>query len=164
MNIFKKIRIGHMLSRKTTFRVMIEETPFNKKVCEYYYKILPKKGFIMSEIDGTFTSWCNPKRITKIGFADEKEFYADDSPTALVTYYQLSPKVCERCLKNEKCKTYSNYIDEKIKRTVWGKCLKERCEKYQNLIDQEIKHKKEICGELIKQGIARENCLKEGLE
>jgi len=112
MNIFKKIKIRHILSRKSTFRVIIEETPFNKDICNYYYKMLPKKGFIKSErIYGEFTSWCNPDRITKIGFTDEKELYADNSPTTLVTYYGLSSKVCERCLENKKCKKYSDFLE-----------------------------------------------------
>ena len=114
MNIFKKIKIRHILSRKSTFRITIKETKYNKDICNYYYKMLPKKGFIKSErIYYEITSWCNPDRITNIEFKDRKEFYADDSPTVLESYYGLSHKVCERCLENKKCKKYKYFLERR---------------------------------------------------
>lgn len=92
MNILKKIRTRYILSRKSTFRIIIEENEYNKEIREYYYKILPKRGFIKSKINGKFTYWCNPDRITNIEFKNREEFYADDSPTI---------KVCEECLEKK---------------------------------------------------------------
>ena len=112
MNIFEKIKHRYYLSRKSTFRVIITETKYNKEICNYYYKILPKKGFIKSERNyGKFTAWCNPDRITNIEFKDENEIYADNSPTMLESYHGLSSRVCERCLEKTKCEKYKYFLE-----------------------------------------------------
>lgn len=112
MNIFERIKHRYYLSRKSTFRVEITETKCNKEICNYYYKILPKKGFIKSErIYGKFTAWCNPDRITNIDFRDREEFYADNSLTIVESYHGLSNKVCEKCLEKTNCKKYKYFLE-----------------------------------------------------
>lgn len=95
MNIFDKIKIRRMLSKKDTYQITIDNRKCNKDILKYYYKIFPKYNFyFIRNIDALYY-WCNPQRAKKMKVLVPEElqlYYDNEMYEKIKTDY-----VCLKC-------------------------------------------------------------------
>lgn len=107
MNIFKKIKIKRYLKNEKCFMYQIDHKLVNKKLLNYYLKMLPKYGFKAvgerknKEGNSIISVYCNKERAEKVKVYDDvMELYADNS---LVSTPSNTTYVCSKCKYYSEC-------------------------------------------------------------